>query len=341
MAAREVDGGVRVEVTVVETLRALPAVSVAVTDENGASAGPALKVLSIARPPARDVGDRAIRRRNARRVRGSLAAALQRAVVAQREAVVRDRFNKLDDFDETSLDLDARIGLRASESWKNGAIVQVYRVASDLDGITLSPDNHDTFTSLGAVTEYDTRDSWKEPSRGWWNSVDALWRMGTGDYATLNVDLRRYQPVATRQSIVATSLLTVQSGTRGVDVPSYADYALGGENTVRGWDFAARRGKNQFISTVEYRVTAVPTRSFRVFGINLYGGLAVAVFSDFGTAWDEPDGFSDGFIGGGGIGLRLFVPYVNMIRLDLSVGNGVHGQLGVNEKAVAQRNRVR
>ena len=85
----------------------------------------------------------------------------------------------------------------------------------------------------------------------------------------------------------------------------------------------------------------MPTRSFRVFGLNFYGGLAVAAFGDFGAAWDDPDGFSDGFISGGGIGLRLFVPYVNMIRLDLSIGSGVHGQLGINEKAVAQRNRVR
>jgi hypothetical protein len=30
-----------------------------------------------------------------------------------------------------------------------------------------------------------------------------------------------------------------------------------------------------------------------------------------------------------------------MIRLDLSIGSGVHGQLGINEKDVAQRNRVR
>jgi outer membrane protein assembly factor BamA len=168
-----------------------------------------------------------------------------------------------------------------------------------------------------------------------------LWRTGTGQYATLDVDVRRYQPVAARQTIVATSLLTLQSGTRGVDLPTYTDYAIGGENTVRGWDFGSRRGKNQFITSLEYRYTAVPTRSFRVFGLNFYGGLAVAAFGDLGTAWDDSDGFSDGVIGGGGIGLRLFVPYVNMIRLDLSVGNGVHGQLGINEKAVAQRNRVR
>ena len=36
-----------VNVVVVETLRVLPAVSIAVTDENGTSAGPALKLLSV------------------------------------------------------------------------------------------------------------------------------------------------------------------------------------------------------------------------------------------------------------------------------------------------------
>jgi outer membrane translocation and assembly module TamA len=144
-----------------------------------------------------------------------------------------------------------------------------------------------------------------------------------------------------RQVIVATALVTVQSGSDGVDLPLYADYALGGENTVRGREFAAKRGKNQFISTIEYRYTAVPTRSFRMFGLNLYGGLALAAFTDVGSAWTHPDGFPDGFIAGGGIGVRLYIPYVNMIRLDMSVGSGVHGGLGIGEKAVAQRNRVR
>jgi outer membrane protein assembly factor BamA len=168
-----------------------------------------------------------------------------------------------------------------------------------------------------------------------------LWRTGSGEYATVDVDLRRYQPVAAHQTIVATTLLTLQPGTRGVDIPTYADYALGGENTVRGHDFGSRRGKNQFVNSLEYRYMAVPTRSFRVFGFNFYAGLAVAAFGDLGTAWDDAAGFEDGFIGGGGIGLRLYLPFVNMIRLDLSFGSGVHAQLGINEKAVAQRNRVR
>src|SRR5471032_16719 len=43
--------GVRVDVTLTETPRMIPAIAVAVTDENGASAGPAVKLTSIAGHP--------------------------------------------------------------------------------------------------------------------------------------------------------------------------------------------------------------------------------------------------------------------------------------------------
>ena len=160
----------------------------------------------------------------------------------------------------------------------------------------------------------------------------------------MNLDARRYQPIVDRQTLVLSSLLTLQTGTLGEDVPIYGDYSLGGENTIRGWPFGSRRGKNQFINTVEYRYVLVPTRNLRVFGINLYGGVAAAIFGDLGAVWSEPDELADRFIGGGGIGLRLVVPFVNLVRLDLSWGqpNGDPlFQLGVNEKFVAQRNRVR
>ena len=251
LTARALGEGVQVDIALTETLRILPSVAVAVTDENGVSAGPAVKILSMRGQPHEMSATT--------RFGGETLAEFNEVSPLRRDRRLwhsvrlsgRDRFNKLDQFDERSLDLDARIGLRASERWKIGAMFQVYRVSSDQDGITLSPDNHDTFVSFGGVAEYDTRDSWREPSRGWWNAVDALWRTGSGQYATLDVDVRRYQPLAIRQTIVATTLLTLQSGTRGVEVPTYADFALGGENTVRGHDFGARRGKNQFINSLE------------------------------------------------------------------------------------------
>ena len=68
----------------------------------------------------------------------------------------------------------------------------------------------------------------------------------------------------------------------------------------------------------------------------------MAAFADAGTAWSHSDDFSSGVIAGGGIGLRVFFPFVNMIRLDFALGDGdAHAHFGINEKAVAQRNRVR
>ena len=341
VAAVGVDDGVRMDVTVTETPRIVPAVAIAVTDENGVSAGPAVKMTSIAGHPldltvtTRFGGESLV---EFREVSPQLT---NRWLWHSVKLSASNHFNKLDQFEQSSVDLDARLGFRSSEQWRSGAIFQIYTVGSDQSGITLSSDNHDSFQSVGGITEFDSRDSWRAASRGWLNSVEALWTTGSGEYATLNVDLRRYQPVAARQTIVATALLTLQSGVDGIDIPTYANYTLGGENTVRGHSFATSRGKNQFISTIEYRYGVVPTRSFRVFGLDLYGGLALAAFTDVGSAWSDSDSFSDSFIGGGGIGLRVYFPYINMIRLDLSVGSGVHGGLGINEKAVAQRNRVR
>jgi outer membrane protein assembly factor BamA len=330
-----------VNVVVTETPRIAAGLDLAVTDENGASIGPALKVTSIGGHPigvgatahfgGETVGtfEEIVPRLTNRRLWHSASVSLS------------DRMNELDHFAQRSVDVDARIGVQSHERWRGGAIFRFYGVKTDVSGVTLSPDNHDSFESIGGLIEYDNLDSFRQPSRGWFNSIDALWTTGSGQYATLDVDVRRYQPLAARQVIVATALVTMQSGRDGVDLPTYADYALGGENTVRGRGFASRRGKNQFISTIEYRYTALPTRSFRVLGANLYAGVALAGFVDVGSAWNHLHEFSGGLIGGAGVGIRLYVPYVSMVRLDLSVGNGVLGGFGIDEKAVAQRSRVR
>jgi len=341
IAAAPVEDGVRIDVTLNEVPHFIPAVALAVTDENGVSAGPALKMTSIKGHPY-DVG---VATRFGGETLGQFHAIspqlTNRRLWDSFKLSLSDHFNELDQFEQRSVDLDTRIGSRLSEEWLAGAIFKYYTTRSDVSGLTLDADNFDAFASIGAVTEYDNRDSWRQPSRGWFASADALWTGGSGQYATLDLDVRRYDPVGRRQTLVGTALLTVQSGVDGVDLPTYSDYALGGENTVRGHAFNSSRGKNQFIATLEYRYSIVPLRTFRVAGLNFYAGLDIAGFGDVGSAWGNSDGFSDSVIGGYGIGLRLYIPYVNMIRIDLAFGDGAHGGFGINEKAVAQRNRVR
>jgi len=333
--------GVRIEVAVVETLRILPAVSIGVSDSSGTSIGPALKVLSVRGHPHEVSASVRFGGEGLVELSETSPFLTNRRLWYSNKLQIRERENTLDDFTEHSLDFDSRIGTRGSEWWKTGLIFQSYHLKSLESGITLSSDNSDLFLGFGGVYEYDTRDSWTTPTRGWWNSVDAIWHTGDGDYGTVNFDVRRYQPLSSRQTFVATALLTLQSGMRGEDVPTYLDFALGGANSIRGWDFASRRGKNQLIVSLEHRYAVVPTRPFRVMGLNLYGGLAFAVFADGGSAWNEAGDWSDSTIGGAGVGLRLFVPFLDMIRLDFSVGNGSHATVGINDKAVAQRNRVR
>ena len=343
VASREVDG-VRLTIAVVETLRVLPAVSIAISDADGVSAGPTVRLLSVRGIP-HEVSATA-------RFGGSTLVEFKevspflykRRLWHMLRLTYEDRHNGLDDFDQTSVETDGQIGARLSPRSKVGALFNMFTVASDIPGKTLSPTNRDWFVSSGALFEYDSRNFPTNPSRGWWTSADFLWRGGSGSYVTLNLDGRRYQPLSDRQVLVASTLLTLQSGTIGTDVPVYGDYSLGGENTIRGWPFGSRRGKNQFINTLEYRHSIVPSRDFKLFGFNFYAGLAVAVFGDVGAVWTESSDFADRFIGGGGVGLRIVAPFVNLIRLDLAFGEpsgDAFLQLGVNEKFVTQRNRVR
>jgi outer membrane protein assembly factor BamA len=335
------DTGVRLDIVVVETLRILPAVSIGVSDESGTSIGPAIKVLSIAGRPHEISASVRFGGEGLVELSDTSPYLTNRRLWFSNKLSIRDRTNGLDDFPEHSLDYDGRVGLRLMPSLKTGAIVQAFTLRSGESGVTLSPDDSDAFFGSGGIVEYDTRDSWTTPTRGWLNSFDAVWRVGAGDYGTMNFDARRYQPITPKQTLLATALLTLQSGVRGEDIPGYVDYALGGANSVRGWEFASRRGKNQLIMSVEHRYTLVPTSPFRVKGLNLYGGIALAVFADGGSAWNEAGDWTDNAIGGAGIGLRIFVPFVDVIRIDLAVGHGSRVMVGINEKAVAQRNRVR
>ena len=114
-----------------------------------------------------------------------------------------------------------------------------FRMKSDTAGITLSPDNEDNLLRLGASFGWDTRDSWRNPRRGWQNEIE-LWRTGgflggDGDWWSLNLDLRRWLPVTRRTKLMLSGLVSLQSGTLGEDLPVYLNYFMGGANSIRGY----------------------------------------------------------------------------------------------------------
>jgi len=230
-----------------------------------------------------------------------------------------------------------------------GSKFEIISLKSDVDDITLSQTDRDTVPGLGVFIKYDDRDSISNPHKGWWNEIEIVkhgdFLGGDGDYWSFDIDLRRFQPIKEKYTLGLFSLTTFQTGKVGAQIPIYKDFHLGGTNTIRGWDLDSSSGKNQMINTAELRYSLFKPRSWSLFGINAYTGMQLALFYDLGITWDDHTEFNvDSFIGGVGIGLRIQVPFVDVIRLDIGIGDSgdnILFHLGVLEKSVQQRRRIR
>lgn len=264
-----------------------------------------------------------------------------------------ERDDELREFEETSDEFTPWVGSYfAGDRGRIGGAFSLFSVKSDVDGITITPDNHDQLRRLGFRIGWDTRDSWRNPRNGWQNELE-LWRTGgllggDGNFWTVTADVRRFQPTGPRDALVAGTLITLQTGEAGTDIPAYMRYHVGGASTIRGYavsDLGKRlSGKNQWLSTVEYRHTVLPLRRWDVLRWSFNLGVEVAAFGDFGFAWDEADEFAfRRFRAGTGLGLRLLVPGSEQTRFDVgwSRDGGFQFHFGNWSKLSAQRFRLR
>ena len=157
----------------------------------------------------------------------------------------------------------------------------------------------------------------------------------------------RYLPlsfIGRRHSLALYSLATITTGRFLEDIPVYMDFHIGGTNSVRGWPLDSRRGQNQFLLTGEYWYNLLDAHAFRFWFIKWRMGLQLALFGDIGTAWYQGSEFSENFIGGVGGGLRLTLPVIVLLRLDVAYARNEFGlkiEIGGAEKAIAQKQRVR
>ncbi len=262
------------------------------------------------------------------------------------------RSDTLNEFKETSYEFTPKVGTYLGEHGRLEGKFSLFRMRSDVDGKTLSPDNNDILPRLGASLGWDTRDSWNNPRQGWKNELE-LWRTGgflggDGNFWSMNLDLRRWVPTAKRQRLLLSSLLSVQSGTVGEDLPVYLIYRMGGANSIRGYEIAdlGRRlyGKNQLIGTAEYSFSLLPLRRWDIWMFALRLGLDFALFADAGIAWSESHELAfDRGRGGVGGGLRLLVPGSEMVRFDVgwSREGGFQFHFASGSKPAAQRLRLR
>jgi outer membrane protein assembly factor BamA len=347
------DGGVAIELEVKEMPWIIPYLAFKYNEEDGFSVGPALSSLNML---GRDI---ALSGRVLFGGAFTFSVTLSWPWIAANHlshdlfAAHTIREDPILEFDETSDEVSPWIGTYLGRYGRAAATFQWLRMKSDQDGITLDPDNTDNLIRVGGRIGVDTRDSWRNPTRGWLNELQVLKTGGAlggdGDFWTTDLDIRRFQSIAPKHNLVLGGLWSMQTGEAGVDVPSYLFYRIGGANSVRGYDNVASGkenfGKNQLIGTFAYEYLLLDITEFILLGRwSLSAGCKVALFADVGTAWNTQDELTgDRFKSGFGIGLRPLVPGVDVLRLDLAVSQdgNVRFHFGTFSKLDAQRLRIR
>jgi outer membrane protein insertion porin family len=258
------------------------------------------------------------------------------------------RTDTLNGFKETSYEFSPELSRYLGQHGRLEGKFSLFRMKSDVDGETLDPDNQDTLPRLGAAVGWDTRDSWRFPRQGWQNELELWYTGGDADFWSLNLDLRRWLPLARGQRLLVSSLTSLQSGTVGVDLPEYLIYRMGGANSIRGYSIedlgVTLYGKNQLIGTLEYSLNLMRLQRWDFWKFALSLGLDFAVLADAGIAWSEPQNLALRRARAGlGAGLRLLVPGSEMVRFDVgwSPEGGFHFHFASGSKPVAQRQRIR
>ncbi|MBX9876838.1 MAG: BamA/TamA family outer membrane protein [Candidatus Obscuribacterales bacterium] len=182
-----------------------------------------------------------------------------------------------------------------------------------------------TYATFSPSIQYDTRDSMSDPHKGSVARLSGGPSLGLAgpSFMRLGASVSKYVPV-TRNSNLA---FNFQGGAAMGGMPQFAMYRLGGYNGLRGYrqftDLGT--GSSMLMATAEYRFKIpMPKGS----GSSVYNYVAnkvnkharLALFTDAGAVGGNAmtnDFFQRGTIGASaGIGLRLNLPMVGVIRLD-------------------------
>lgn len=344
--------GVALALQVRELPFMVPYVSYDVTDEDGWSFGPALKSVNMLGVDLYVAGFALMGGKTSYLLDMSYPWVAGDHLSLDLDLARIERENELDGFRETSLEVSPWVGYYWGENGRVKLGGSYMKVTSDVDGHTLSASNVDRLRRAGIALGYDSRDVWGDPHRGWLNEVQVVKTGGVlggeADFWTAHLDLRRFQPLFSPRTLVLAGLLSLQTGRVGRDAPEYLDFHLGGSNTIRGQNLAdlgrVLYGKNQLIGTLEYRIPLLPIREYELLRLPADLGLAGAFFADAGLAWSEEEELNAGRARAGlGVGLRLLMPAVDMVRLDLGFDTDGNRRIHLAgfSKMQAQRLRLR
>lgn len=176
-----------------------------------------------------------------------------------------------------------------------------------------------TFFTVNPSLSYDTRDSMIDTKKGSYMRASAGPSIGLNgaSFAKFNLTASKYVPLP-KGFTLATN---VQGGTSVGGIPQFAQYRLGGWNGLRGYRQFSDLGTGtaMLMATAEVR-HALPFTGNSKIGQMVNKHVQAAAFFDVGQV--TGNGLSNGLLARSnvgasvGLGLRLKVPMVGLVRLD-------------------------
>lgn len=236
------------------------------------------------------------------------------------------------EYDEIKLGGRLIFGRKISDSINLGLELKTERVNYDLISGALPEDTNEGLTnSLMPTFTYDTRDNVFDPTSGWYSSLSIEKAGGflRGDYnfTKYNLTLRTYLSTDFFKDIfniggfkkitdnLSKGVLAFRAmgGMADTDLPSFAEYQVGGMNTIRGYDSGEFSGDKSLVFNAEYRFP-------------LAENFQAVLFVDWGQAWDIEESIAIADLKfGRGVGVRFDTP-IGPIRLDY----------GINEEGIGK-----
>ncbi|MEZ4648777.1 MAG: BamA/TamA family outer membrane protein [Candidatus Eisenbacteria bacterium] len=138
---------------------------------------------------------------------------------------------------------------------------------------------------------------------------------GDAEFVRYNLDGLLVLPTPGNTSFAVASRASLSDG----HVPTYLRQSLGGVNTLRGYEQSEFGGESRWIGWAELRVPVLAKRTFRAYGRIFDVAADLTAFTDVGSIWDG-DALMRGEVEalwGGGVGLALFVPWVDIARIEV------------------------